>query len=330
MKTYVLLFSLGRTSAFLANYFKIKHGFNKTVSVFYTKGKPMYKYHTNDKGDRLFVLCMNTGKERKESLTFGKRCNDEFDLNVILLEAEIKQGKGNVTGFNITTFDKASTDGKPFEDMLKKYPMPHNRGVSNCTRELKQRPKEQFMKWIGCKDYISVVGIRADEAHRKSNNAEKERNIYPLADEFKVNSQFIRNWWERQNFDLELKDYEGNCDLCFKKSLKKRLTLINENPDIATWWAKMEDTYADEYIVMEGDYEYDYDEENGITEQVTVYDKRKEVVKKRYFDTRAGLSIHDLVDMASKPFDKAEDLHLLSKKQQGLFEIETDCFCKAT
>jgi hypothetical protein len=41
----------------------------------------------------------------------------------------------------------------------------------------------------------------------------------------------VREFFGASRIDLGLKDYEGNCDLCFKKSLKKRLTIIKENPE---------------------------------------------------------------------------------------------------
>ena len=296
-KTYVLLFSGGRTSGFLVKYFLERNGFIKKMPVYYSKGKPEYFYHLNDKGDKCYVLFMNTGKERKETLKFVKDCDDNWGFKTIWLEAEIKYLKGVGTGFEIVSYLKASRDGKPFESMLKKYAMPNNR-ASNCTRELKQRPKEAFLRHLGLspRDYISVVGIRADEAHRKS--IVDKNTIYPLCDELKVDTKFIRNWWDRQNFDLELKDYQGNCDLCFKKSLKKRITIVAENPELALWW-----------LVQEQKYSYS---------------------KVPRFDLRTNKSIEDIIEMSKAPFTKAEDLHQLDQQQKDLFDFETDCFCKSS
>ncbi len=274
-KLYVVLFSGGRTSAFLAKYIK-EH--------------PYYK-------NSIFVF-MNTGKEREETLIFADRCDKEFGLNLVWLEAKVNNEKGKGTTYEIVDFDSASINGEPFEAMLKKYPLPNNM-ASNCTRELKQRPIDTYLRdnYKYC-DIIRIIGIRADEAHRKSNNAIKENVIYPLCDEVKIDSKFIRNWWEKQSFDLKLKDYEGNCDLCFKKSLKKRLTIIKENPESAKWWLEMENKYSSEDIPR--------------------------------FDLRTNKSISELVEMAKQPFTKAQDLHELSQQQCDLFEYETDCFCKAT
>jgi hypothetical protein len=272
---YVVLFSGGRTSAFLAKYMQ-EH--------------PYYK-------NCIFVF-MNTGKEREETLEFADKCDKEFNLNLIYLEAKVNNEKGKGTTYTIVDFETASRKGEPFEAMLNKYPLPNN-VASNCTRELKQRPIDAYLR-DNYKDYnvIKVIGIRADEAHRKSNNAEIEKMIYPLCDEVKIDSKFIRNWWEQQSFDLQLKDYEGNCDLCFKKSLKKRLTIIKENPSVAKWWLEMEEKHAFADVPR--------------------------------FDLRTNKSIAELVEMAKKPFTQAKDLHDLSKQQQELFEFETDCFCKSS
>ncbi len=272
---YVVLFSGGRTSAFLAKYMK-EH--------------PHYK-------NCIFVF-MNTGKEREETLQFADKCDKEFGLNLVYLEALVNNEKGKGTTYTIVDFETASRNGEPFEAMLKKYPLPNNM-ASNCTRELKQRPIDAYLRG-NYKDFdiIKVVRIRADEAHRKSVNAEIEKVIYPLCDEVKIDSRFIRNWWEKQSFDLGLKDYQGNCDLCFKKSLKKRLTIIKENPESAKWWLEMEKKYSSEEIPR--------------------------------FDLRTNKSIEELVEMAQRPFTKAQDLHELSQQQCDLFEFETDCFCKAS
>lgn len=272
---YVVLFSGGRTSAFLAKYMK-EH--------------PHYK-------NCIFVF-INTGKEREETLQFADKCDKEFGLNLVYLEALVNNEKGKGTTYKIVDFETASRNGEPFEAMLKKYPLPNNM-ASNCTRELKQRPIDAYLR-DNYKDFdiIKVVGIRADEAHRKSVNADIEKVIYPLCDEVKIDSRFIRNWWEKQSFDLGLKDYQGNCDLCFKKSLKKRLTIIKENPESAKWWLEMEQKYSSEEIPR--------------------------------FDLRTNKSIEELVEMAQRPFTKAQDLHELSQQQCDLFEFETDCFCKAS
>ena len=180
--------------------------------------------------------------------------------------------------------------------------MPNN-FASNCTRELKDSPIKKYVKSLGYKEVITAMGIRYDERHRKSNTAKQQNIIYPLCDDTRVDSNFIRRWWDTQCFDLELKDYEGNCDLCFKKSLRKRLTLIKQNPNIAEWWLDMEEKYSSEKVPR--------------------------------FDLRTNFSIEQLIELSKQPFKEVKDKHDINKQQVSLFDnldmdIETDCFCKAT
>lgn len=274
-KLLVCTFSGGRTSAFMGL---------------------MLKEHPNYKDfDKVFIFA-NTGKERQETLDFIDRCDKEWDLNIVWLEADVQKEKGVGTIYKIVDYNTASRKGQPFEDMLRKYPLPNNM-ASNCTRELKQRPIDKYVKQLEYKDVYTAMGIRFDERHRESNTAKQQNIIYPLIYDLQVDSSFIRKWWDRQPFDLKLKDYEGNCDLCFKKSLKKRLTIIQENPKVAEWWNNMEQNYNSEVIPR--------------------------------FDLRTNKSIEELVEMAKQPFAKAEDLHELNKNQIDLFDFETDCFCKA-
>ena len=273
-KLLVCTFSGGRTSAFMA---------------LLLKDLPKYKDFK-----KIFIFA-NTGKELPQTLEFINKCDKEWNLNIVWLEANVILEKGVGTSFKIVNYKTASRNGKPFEDMLKKYPLPNNI-ASNCTRELKQRPIDKFVKSLKYKEVYTAMGIRFDERHRESNSAEKQNIIYPLIYDLKVDNKFIRDWWDRQSFDLDLKDYEGNCDLCFKKSLKKRLTIIKENPNISNWWLEMEKKYSSETIPR--------------------------------FDLRTNKSIQELIDISKKPFKKAKDLHELDKEQCDLFEYETDCFCK--
>jgi 3'-phosphoadenosine 5'-phosphosulfate sulfotransferase (PAPS reductase)/FAD synthetase len=268
-RLYVMMFSGGRTSAVLAKHLK----------------------ENPDKYPNVIYVFLNTGKEVEKTLQFVNKCDKEWNLGVIYLEALINNEKGKGTTYKIVDFETASRNGEPFEAMLKKYPLPTN-FASNCTRELKQRPIDAYLR-DNFKDYelIKVIGIRADEAHRKSIHAEKEKIIYPLCDEIPFNSKMIRMFWDNQSFDLGLKDYEGNCDLCFKKSLKKRLTIIKENPESAKWWLEMENKYAEYYTEIEYDTEYIEVEVDGqmITESVKTNERY--VDKRRYFDSRSNIGI---------------------------------------
>jgi len=57
--------------------------------------------------------------------------------------------------------------------------------------------------------------------------AKKEKLMY-LAELGNVTKFDVNEFWAAQIFDLELKSYEGNCILCWKKSDRKIFTIIQE------------------------------------------------------------------------------------------------------
>lgn len=271
----VISFSGGRTSAFMAVFCK--------------------EYY---KDDNVLVIFANTGKEREETLEFVDKCDKHFNLGVVWLEANVTPEKGKGTDYTQVTFETASRNGEPFKEVIKKYGLP-SKLYRHCTRELKETPLRKYAnKYFGHKKWNIALGIRVDEPHRINRN--RKNTLYPLAD-INVDEKFIRTWWDKQPFDLQLKDYEGNCDLCFLKSKRKRLTLLSENPNIATWWDEMEKTYATQY--------------------------------KEMFDVRGNTTIQDLIELAQKPFERVYDKHDMRKSQCEFdydMDVEFDCFCKNT
>ena len=274
MNKILISFSGGRTSAFMAKLIQ-EH--------------PSYKDY-----QKLFVYA-NTGKEAEATLEFIDKCDKEFNLNLIWVEADVVHEKQKGTQYTITNFKNAKRNGEPFTEVVKKYGLP-SKLYRHCTRELKEIPIGKYARDILGKDYITAIGIRADEKHRLGNDPKK---VYPLA-ELGIDEQIVRNFWDRQPFDLELKDYQGNCDLCFLKSVRKKLTIIKENPKTADWWLDLEVNNIEEGRPM--------------------------------LDVYRNLSMDDLINMAKNPFRKAIDQHELRQQQSNLFDIdldlEFDCFCK--
>ena len=272
----LVTFSGGRTSAFMARLLL-----------------ELPKYKNIQK----LIVFANTGRENEATLNFVNECDKRWNLNLVWLEADVNEEKGKGTTYKIVDFETASRNGEPFEAVIKKYGLP-SKLYRHCTRELKENPIHKYAKDILGSVYLTAIGIRADEKHRLGR---KPNYIYPLA-ELGFTEQIIRNWWDAQDFDLDLKDYQGNCDLCFLKSKRKKLTILNENPKVADWWATMEQAFGSEY--------------------------------QSKFDMINNLSILELVELAQKPFSKAKDKHELNKQQQSLFEpemdVEFDCFCKMT
>ena len=192
-------------------------------------------YHT------IFAFA-NTGKEREETLVFADRCDREFGLGLVWVEGVTHHGQRKSSGHKVVSFETASRNGEPFEEVIKKYGIP-NKPFPHCTRELKRRTLESYLRSVGWEDgtYITAIGIRADEAKR----CKRESHIeYPLVHWFPMTKPEINDWWEEQPFNLELQEHQGNCDCCWKKSTKKLVRIAQESPGRFDWWADMEQRYA--------------------------------------------------------------------------------------
>jgi hypothetical protein len=196
----------------------------------------------------------NTGMENEETLIFADRCDREWGLGLAWIEALVHHGEDRASTHKVVSFETASRNGEPFEEVIRKYGIP-NAAYLHCTRELKENPIRSYINSeLGWEpgSYRMAIGIRADEPRRL--NPKPER-VYPLAQtpnlfyepEFLhmyATKPIINDWWDEQPFRLNLKDYEGNCKTCFKKSTPKLVRIAQEHPDRFEFTARMEAKYG--------------------------------------------------------------------------------------
>lgn len=195
----------------------------------------LLKKHSNN---RLVFVFANTGQEREETLIFVDKVDKAFGLNVVWVEADVMPD-GIGTKHKIVNFETADRTGRPFEDVIAKYGI-SNKAYPHCTRELKLAPINSYMATLGCK-YKTALGIRADEYRRVGNNPDI---VYPLADYWIVDKRTVHGFWREQPFTLGLKEYEGNCKWCWKKSFKKLMRLVRDDPAMFDFPRRMERLYG--------------------------------------------------------------------------------------
>lgn len=196
-------------------------------------------------GREAVVVFANTGQEHEATLRFVDACDRHFGFNVVWVEAEVHPKRGAGTKFRAVDFNTASRDGRPFEAVIQKYGIPNN-NYPHCTRELKERPIHAFVRSLGWKSgaYDTAIGIRVDEIDRMSDRAHEMGWVYPLV-RWGVRKEDVLAWWKAQPFDLELPEHLGNCTWCWKKSLRKHLTLMQEHPEVFDFPRRMERLYPD-------------------------------------------------------------------------------------
>lgn len=209
-------FSGGRSSAYMAK--RLLDGYSHAVKM-------------------EFVFA-NTGLENSKTLDFVERCSQEWDIHIVWVEAVVHHAEVAST-HRIVNYKWASRNGEPMEKMIEKYGIP-NKAYPHCTRELKLNPIRSYLASLGWKDYLSAVGIRADEPDRLRINAEAEGICYPLAHWFPTSKPLINDWWETQPFKLGLLEREGNCSACYKKSDAKLVMIAKESPQHFDFPLRME------------------------------------------------------------------------------------------
>jgi hypothetical protein len=221
----LITFSGGKTSAFMSNWL--------------LQNRETLPYRD------IVVVFANTGEENIKTYEFVEKCNNHFNLNLVMLEALVVFEKGKGTKHKIiNSVEELSKNGEPFEDVIKKYGIP-NQEAMHCTRELKMQPITSYVRSLGWKkgDYDTAIGIRYDELDRISGKCYEDKVIYPLVD-LKITKKDVHSFFEQQPFNLMLPEHQGNCKWCWKKSMRKLLTIADENPEYFDFPMRMEEKYG--------------------------------------------------------------------------------------
>lgn len=185
------------------------------------------------------ILFQNTGKEMPQTLDFINECDKKWNLNIVWLEYRF----GN--NFEIVNYENASRDGRPFDELIEsnKHFLP-NQHIRYCTSQLKIQTGRRYLQSIGIKEWTIINGIRFDEPRRWSKMKDLKLVSYvdydlPLV-KWKTNKQDVLDWWNKQCFNLQLKEPYGNCDCCFLKGKGKLMIIAKEKPELLDWWINHE------------------------------------------------------------------------------------------
>lgn len=207
------------------------------------------------------VLFANTGKERSETLDFIHEIETRWRVPITWVEREpctctIEDGaklehepecpivREDAPGYRRVTYETASRDGSPFDALVRERNFLPNPVTRFCTQELKIRVMKKWMLARGYEHWTNVIGLRADEPRRVSRiRSSSEKDVWdvalPLA-EAGITVADVDAFWKAQPFDLRLRKWEGNCDLCFLKGRAKRTRILRDSPELAAWWIQQE------------------------------------------------------------------------------------------
>lgn len=260
-KRLVISFSSGESSAFMAKW---------------------CKENLSDEYEIIFIMA-NTSEENEQSLLFADKCDKHFKLGLIWVECMTNPINGIGVTAKVVSFESACRDGSIFEAMIAKHGIP-NQNFPHCTRELKEYTIKAYCRQIGWTDYYTAIGYRIDEDERANAKADEKKHIYPLIDLIPMTKPAINRFWREMPFRVELAGYEDNCKVCWKKSLRKLLTIAKHHPERFENFKKWEVKY--------GNYIPESRKEN-----------QKTILPLRFF--RGNLSVDDILRMSKEPFEEA-------------------------
>lgn len=260
----IISFSGGRTSAFMLRQILDAHG--------------------GALPDDVRVVFANTGKERPETLRFVHECETRWGVRVWWVEY-----RDEAPGFEVVGLNSASRAGEPFAALIARRKYTPNAVTRFCTSELKVRPMDKLARSWGWERWNNIIGLRYDEGRRvmkalARNEEGKERftSLMPIAKARHVKADVLA-FWASQPFDLALRSYEGNCDLCFLKSRSKLETIIREQPGCASWWIEQERVGKGRFVT-----EYSYaDLKNYVAASPSFFDYEPDDGE---FDAECGLT----------------------------------------
>lgn len=213
---HVVSFSGGRTSAYLVHLMEQKR-INEGLDVAY--------------------IFMDTGAEHPETYKFVKNIVERWNIPLICLRAVVHHGIRKRCSYEQVSIDDCGYDLKPFAEVIKKYGVPKNH-LPHCTLHLKTEPFWDYCKEHYGKEYVTWLGIRADEPRRLK---DKEGFRY-LAEISDFDKDDVLEWWANQDFDLGFdinSGWLGNCIFCHKKSNPKLAVAAIDEPEKLEQWKNM-------------------------------------------------------------------------------------------
>lgn len=196
--------------------------------------------------DDVVVAFANTGKEREETLRFVHECSSRWGLRIRWVEFRKRSGP-IAERFEEVGFNSASRNGEPLAALIAAKKFTPNSAMRFCTEEAKVNTLRSFVETeLGWGNWSNVVGLRYDEGWRVMKALAKNeegkspwQTVMPLS-RAKATKSDVADFWSRQEFDLGLRGYQGNCDLCFLKGRGTLKAIIRENPGAANWWIEQE------------------------------------------------------------------------------------------
>lgn len=169
---------------------------------------------------------MDTGAEHPATYQFIRDIVEHWGIDLTCLRVKFNETLGQGNSYQVLKVHEIGPDLQPWKGMVKKYGNPSS-SAPYCTSRMKTEPHDKWANSVyGKGNYITWLGIRADEPRRLKDVP----GIKFLAHISDVEKPDVLSWWKTQPFDLTIDEHLGNCVFCIKKSVNKLALAIKDEP----------------------------------------------------------------------------------------------------
>ena len=214
MANHVVSFSGGRTSAYMVYLIEeMRKSGDFTGNVEY--------------------IFMDTGAEHPKTYEFIRKCVEYFGINLTCLQGDFEQPVGVGHSYKVVPIESLKHDmiKGPFGRLMAKYGVP-TVASAWCTSRMKEETHDKYCNdKYGKDNYITWLGIRADEPNRL--RICKNPPLRYMAEITEFEKDDVLDFWESMAFNLEIDEHLGNCVFCFKKSINKVALAARDEPELA-------------------------------------------------------------------------------------------------
>ncbi len=204
--------------------------------------------------NKVYIFC-NTGMERPETIDFLKNMERNWGIELIKIEGVYSEIMGVGVNYKIVNWDNLSMNAAPFAGAIMqknkgKFSGLPNEGAPYCSEMLKTLPAQKFCDdFFGKNNYLKSLGFRKEDMPKRISYAEIKHDktrIFPLITDFQfpIGQNELNSWWTKQSFKLEIHNRYGNCELCWKKSIKNLIENIRYGSNHIEWYRRQEEIYG--------------------------------------------------------------------------------------
>lgn len=209
--------------------------------------------------DNATITYQNTGREDERTLVFIERVSEALKREIIWLEWRPPKMIGmapNNFQWERVDFKTASRKGEPFVECMRAINAyratkgeppgaPWHR-MRLCTTYLKHRVLDHYVRDQSITAHDRWIGMRSDEPSRVASlrgQETRDKGLHVPLYECGISKADIRIFWDKQEFQLGIPEFAGNCDGCFEKDQGDLARSLGNRPEAAAWWQAMQDEF---------------------------------------------------------------------------------------